>query len=107
MKYRTGESFNGVVYQHLDIEVDLVALEGSEKQIAWAEDIRKKYVMSIFSKISIDDGVKLGIYFLKEEKTYGSKAVYATTDKVIEILMTIPSIKDLNSTSAKYWIENR
>lgn len=109
MKYRTnfsGEQNYGNE-SHLDVDIVLPELEGSEKQIAWANDIRSKYIGWIIQKIPCKMGVEMGIFALKEEKTLTSEAVYTTTDKIIDMFKKINGVKDLDSTSAKYWIENR
>lgn len=105
MKYQ--ETRNEVWKKNLNVNVDLPELEGSEKQIAWANDIRSKYLQDVISRCPITNGVEMGIFELIAEKTLTTCEVYASTDKLFETLKKINGIKDLDNTSAKYWIENR
>lgn len=97
MQYRTlGDS------EDATFSVKLLPLEGSEKQIAWAEDIRYKKVVDTVKKLD-DMGIDNVLSEAKEMdgsiNTYQDAADYIFT-KMEERLF-------LNETSAKNIIEKR
>lgn len=73
---------------------DAAPLEGSEKQVAWARDIRRNKIISIIRNIT----------------SMSSRAHSAGKGDVIEAGIADISAKFnemLNQSSAKWWIDNR
>jgi len=73
-------------------KVELVRLTGTEKQIAWAEDIRKANISHL------QDCLK--DFELRAARGDDFPEIRATLQKAIEGLMTQP-------TEAKWWIEHK
>ena len=73
-------------------EVELVKLTGTEKQIAWAEDIRKANISHL------QDCLK--DFELRAARGDDFPEIRAALQKAIEGLMTQP-------TEAKWWIEHK
>jgi len=76
----------------VDKKVELVRLTGTEKQIAWAEDIRK-------ANISHSQDCLQG-FELRAARGDDFPEIRAALQKAIDGLMTQP-------TEAKWWIEHR
>lgn len=68
-------------------------LTGSEKQVAWAEKIRRQYVADMINKLNRAMSIHIG-------KVEGSK------ENIVDILSAIEKVVNQN-TEAKFWIENR
>ncbi len=72
---------------------DYPVLTGSEKQVAWAEKIRRQYVADMINKLNRAMSIHIG-------KVEGSK------ENIVDILSAIEKVVNQN-TEAKFWIENR
>lgn len=82
--------------------VKLLPLEGSEKQIAWAEDIRYKKVVDTVKKL--DD---MGIDNVLSEAKEMNGSISTYQDAADYIFKKMEERLFLNETSAKNIIENR
>jgi len=76
----------------VDKKVELVRLTGTEKQIAWAEDIRKANISHLQDCLQG--------FELRAARGDDFPEIRATLQKAIDGLMTQP-------TEAKWWIEHR
>ncbi len=72
---------------------DYPVLSGTEKQVAWAEKIRRQYVADMINKLNRAMSIHIG-------------KVEESKDNIVNILSAIEKVVNQN-TEAKFWIENR
>lgn len=77
-------------------EKKMVELKGSEKQIKWAEDIRKEMIASIEREIKVVESIITSLI--------DKKAIERNKDEVKELKETIEEVKQIES--AKFFIDN-
>jgi len=86
-------------------ENEMVGLKGSEKQIKWAEEIRKEIIESVDH-----EAVSSALYILRKSEEFINKAKSRmTTDKDKNNEMMIELVKEIimNEVSAVKFIENQ
>lgn len=79
-------------------------LEGSEKQVAWAVDLRYTFVKNIENDIIEKRG---RIVRFSEENDEEKNARLAKFDKSLSEFKDVLNSLLANKTNAKYWIDNR
>ena len=77
-------------------EKKMVELKGSEKQVKWAEDIRKEMIASIEREIEVVESIITSLI--------DKKAIERNKDEVKELKETIEEVKQIES--AKFFIDN-
>lgn len=79
---------------------EMIALVGSEKQVAWATEIRNNNIAVL--KRELEDMKELVAY---QTETFGSPA--ARCPEIVKELEKALSIIGKNKPEAKWWIENK
>lgn len=96
----TENEFLGINAPDILVEISMPELQGSEKQIAWAEDIRMNMIYNFMhEKIEMNGWVSM----LDQGKAMGIN----TYQELFEALMKANFPKLLQETKAKEIIENR
>ena len=105
----TATGYNTVV-------VDAPTLEGSEKQMSWAEDIRAQKAAELNKQVNSVaqqqgwDYTPLGVSVATGEPGNDLDALQAYADQITEMInaqIGETAAKVFGNTSAKYWIDNR
>ncbi len=99
MTTTNNNSYLEVLKEELN-NLDLPELTGSQKQIAWAEDIRRKALEEVLHNLCWAE--KFGTYGRKKFTDNTYKAIEITKEKQIKRIEEVVA-----QTSSKWWIDGR